>query len=110
GALLARAECWIERARPEPRRIDIRRYVRDVRLLDGAVEMDLLVTPNGTARPDEVLEQLGLRGVLDAGAVIERTLMELEDDYPEPAARTGAAPNSLTPGAVPPLARPSLEG
>lgn len=86
AALLAKTECWIERTRPEVRRLDLRPYVADVRSVPGALEMDLLVTPNGSARPDEVLDQLGLRDLLDAGAVIERTRMRLEDETREPAA------------------------
>jgi hypothetical protein len=45
--------------------------------------MDLVVTPAGTARPEEILVLLGLEKLLENGAVFERTRLELDD---EPAA------------------------
>lgn len=78
--LLAAPECWIERTRPQSRRVDLRPYLRDVRILSAAVEMDLWVTPTGTARPDEVLHLLGLGDLLEAGAVLERITLELHDE------------------------------
>jgi hypothetical protein len=50
----------------------------------SAMEIDLWVTPGGTARPEEVLNLLGLAGLLDEGAVLERTLLELHDESPNP--------------------------
>lgn len=78
--LLAQAECWVERARPQPRRVDIRPYLSDVRLHEHALEIDLRVTPTGSARADEVLALLGLSDLLDAGAVLERAGLELHDE------------------------------
>jgi hypothetical protein len=89
--LLAAPECWVERTRPQFRRFDLRPYLRGLRLAAGALEMDLWVTPHGTARPDEVLALLGVSGLLDAGAVLERTRLELVDEYPT----TGDYPSSL---------------
>jgi radical SAM-linked protein len=80
AALLAAPECWIERTRPQNRRLDLRPYLHALRVLPGALEMDLWVTPNGTARPDEVLGLLGLSDLLEAGAVLERTRVELHDE------------------------------
>ena len=40
------------------------------------------VSPAGTARPEEVLGLLGLQDLLDAGAVLERTRLELSDELP----------------------------
>jgi radical SAM-linked protein len=77
GALLAAPEHWIERTRPHRRRLDLRAYLADLRVSNDAVEMDLHVTPKGTARPDEVLEALGLADLLQNGAVLERTRLEL---------------------------------
>ena len=56
------AECWVERTRPSPRRLDIRPFVRQLHLDDatGRLEMDLFLTPQGTARPEEVLSLVGL--------------------------------------------------
>jgi radical SAM-linked protein len=73
-------ELWVERTRPHPRRIDIRPYVRECRIVNGALEMDLAVTPTGTARPEEVLHFLGLEDCLLEGAVLERIRLELVDE------------------------------
>jgi hypothetical protein len=51
--------------------------------------MDLRVTPNGTARPEEVLAQLGLRDLLDAGFVLERTRLALEEEGTSPLSPSG---------------------
>jgi radical SAM-linked protein len=83
-ALLAASSCPIERTRPEPKKIDLRPYIDQIRLSPGALEMDLWVTPGGMARPGEVLGLLGLEDVVDAGAVVERTRLELEDEPPNP--------------------------
>jgi radical SAM-linked protein len=79
-SLQAAAECWIDRTRPQQRRIDLRPYIMDLRLQPNALEMDLLVTPQGTARPDEILGSLGLTAILDEGVVIERTAVELAEE------------------------------
>jgi radical SAM-linked protein len=94
AALLASPECWIERARGEGRRFDLRSSLLDVRLTADGVEMDLHVTPTGTARPEEVLDQLGLRDLLEAGGILERSRLQLHDETPEPAAPlvTGGGP------------------
>jgi radical SAM-linked protein len=87
AAVLAATACPIERTRPERKNIDLRPYIDLIRVSPGALEMDLWVTPGGMARPGEVLGLLGLEDVIDAGAVIERTRLELEDETPsEPVA------------------------
>jgi radical SAM-linked protein len=78
--LLTASECWIERRRPETRRLNIRPFIAALRLVPEALELDLLVTPHGTARPDEVLQLLGLESVLADGATLERTRVELEEE------------------------------
>jgi radical SAM-linked protein len=95
-ALLGASECRVERCRPQARELDVRPYLRDLRLLPeqpalppegGSVtflEMELWVTPYGTARPQEILGLLGLHGLLDAGAVLERTKLVLHDEDPTP--------------------------
>lgn len=97
AALLAAPTCWIERTRPQPKRIDIRPYLEFVRILPAAVEMDLLVTPTGTARPEEVLELLGLRHLLDSGGVIERTRLELRDESLATSLKTGSRGSGADP-------------
>jgi hypothetical protein len=66
------------------------------------LEIDLHLTPAGTARPDEVLGVLGLRDLLDAGAVLERARLELIDEI---SSSPSAPPSSLA--AAPPHAEGS---
>jgi radical SAM-linked protein len=73
------SELWVERTRPHPRRIDIRPYLKDCRI-NSALEIDLAVTPTGTARPEEVLHFLGLDDCLLEGAILERIRLELVDE------------------------------
>jgi radical SAM-linked protein len=84
--VLAAPECWVERSRPPGRRLDLRAVIRDIRLqAEGAawrLEIDLWLTAAGTARPEEVLALLGLADLIDAGAVLERSRLELEDEAP----------------------------
>jgi len=91
--VLAAPACWIDRRRPQSRqaerRIDLRPLLVDLliyplRGLSGTakLEMVLRLTSTGTARPDEVLGLLGLEDLLDAGAVLERSRLELHDELP----------------------------
>jgi hypothetical protein len=57
--------------------VDLRPFLRDIRVLTDALEIDLWVTPKGTARPEEVLALLGLDDLTAEGAVVERTRLEL---------------------------------
>jgi radical SAM-linked protein len=82
-SLLSAKECWFERTRPNARRLDLRPFVRDLCLREDTLEIDLWVTPTGTARPDEVLTVLGLAGLLEE-VVLARTLLELTDETPTP--------------------------
>src|SRR5262249_25640678 len=82
AAVLVAPECWVERTRPQPRRLNVRPYVRDIRLPGDHLELDLWVTPQGAARPEEILALLGLEDLLRAGAVLERTKLELCDEAP----------------------------
>lgn len=84
--------CWIERARPRRRRADLRSFISDLRLRPACagagaattspwlLDMELWLTPGGTARPDEVLGLLGLEGLLEAGVLLERSRLELYDE------------------------------
>lgn len=80
---------WVERSRPQPRRLDIRPFVHVLVPREGALEMTLWVTPYGAARPDEILQALGLASIIESGVVLERTDLELadeaRDDQPLPA-------------------------
>jgi radical SAM-linked protein len=90
AGFLAGSECWVERTRPAARRYNLRPYLSALRVLPPsaagsapALEMDILVTPNGSARPEEVLALLGLGDLVESGAVVERTRLELHDDNPQ---------------------------
>ncbi|MBI1917896.1 MAG: DUF2344 domain-containing protein [Planctomycetes bacterium] len=69
-------------------RVDLRPFLRDLRLVRGegeqanetALEIDLWLTPSGTARPVEVLGLLGLTDLFEAGTVLERSRLELHDE------------------------------
>jgi radical SAM-linked protein len=100
--VLASAECWVERTRPPVRRVDLRSFLSDLRLIAQpanaqpqemfyALEMELILTQHGTARPEEVLTLLGLQDLVEAGAVLERSRLELEDEI----AVGGEAPQAV---------------
>lgn len=58
--------------------IDIRPLVIDVQLTDlGVLRARLKICPDRSIRPEELLESLGLRDLLDQGAVLARTDVEL---------------------------------
>jgi radical SAM-linked protein len=91
AAVLASEACWIDRTRPPKRRLDLRPFLRDLRLEGAAagstiLVMDLWLTESGTARPEEVLRLLDLHDLLDAGAVLERVRLELTDELEPPSA------------------------
>lgn len=79
---LARSECWIERTRPHPRRVNVRPFVHELHFTHDDLELALWITPTGAARPEEVIAALGLKYLLDAGAVIDRTGLEIQDELP----------------------------
>lgn len=91
---LAAAECLVQRQKPVRRQVNVRPFLKELRLApdSGWLDIGLHLTPAGTARPDEVLGLLGLSGLLDDGAVLERTRLDLQDDTlsaPPPAAPEG---------------------
>jgi radical SAM-linked protein len=90
--VMAAAELWVDRERPRLRQVNVRPYVRNLRIDGTSLEIDVWITPEGGARADEVARALGLADWLDAGAVIERTLLELHDE----AGPDAEAPPALT--------------
>jgi radical SAM-linked protein len=90
--LFTRTELWVERERSAHTHVNIRRYLDAIRVEEGSLIMDLWVTPNGTAKPREVLAALGLGNLLDEGGVLERVWIELED---EAGPRPPGAPGSI---------------
>lgn len=78
--LLNQRQIWVDRLRPTPKGLNIRPYIRGLRVADDRLTLDLWVTQTGTARPQELLRLLGLTDVVAAGGVIERTRLELRDE------------------------------
>jgi radical SAM-linked protein len=78
-ALLAK-ESWpfIRRRAGRELSFDLRQQIQDAALADdGMLRFRLSVSPDGSVRPEEVLEALALRDILDHGAVLTRTNVEL---------------------------------
>jgi radical SAM-linked protein len=100
AALLAVESHWVERTRPKARRFDLKLYLQSLQFDDAILDMILRVTPNGGARPDEVLHALGLGDLMTDGVIIERFLLELEDE---------TAPSNGVAGQVPEPSLSSLE-
>jgi radical SAM-linked protein len=80
---------WVNRLRPSPKRLNIRPYIRGLGIFgaeggDIDLSLDLWVTQTGTARADELVRLLNLTDLLDAGAVLERTTLELRDEVTDP--------------------------
>jgi radical SAM-linked protein len=78
--LLAQEKVWVDRSHPKPRRVNIRPYIRGIAVSRDDVELDLWVTQSGGARAEELFRLLGLADVLEAGAVPERTHLEIHDE------------------------------
>ena len=91
--LMAAAAVWVERVRPSPKGLNIRPYLRTLAVRDNTLSLDLWVTSTGTARADELLRLLGADDLLDAGCVLERTLVELRDEAGAPADPTDTPPD-----------------
>jgi len=87
-SLLANASRVVTRRRPDRRReveLDLRPFLLDARLTEeGRLRARLKVTPEGSIRPEELLDALELRDLLDAGAVLTRAWVELQPDLPAP--------------------------
>jgi radical SAM-linked protein len=69
----------VTRRRPDrTMTIDLRPFVLEAELTaEDRLRFRLKVSPDGSARPEELLEALGLRDLLDHGAVLVRTQVEL---------------------------------
>jgi radical SAM-linked protein len=75
------ASCPVTRRRPDRGRervYDLRPFLIDAELTDeGTLRASLRICPEGSARPEELLEALGLRDLLERGSVLTRTRVEL---------------------------------
>lgn len=83
AAFLSSSEYWITRIRPQRRQLNIRPFVDSLTHDSTSLSLILWVTPVGAARPEEIVGALGLGHLFDAGAVLERTHLELLGELPE---------------------------
>jgi radical SAM-linked protein len=83
-ALLGQSHLWVQRNRPQPRKLDVRPYLSELSVQDDVLAMAVWVTPNGTARPEEIARLLGLEPLLEAGAYFERSDLEMTDEANAP--------------------------
>lgn len=75
------AKTWplIRRRRDREQSIDLRSHVISAELTDeGILRFRLMVCSDGSARPEDLLEALRLRDLLEDGAVLTRTDVDLE--------------------------------
>jgi len=79
-SLLSSANWPFFRRRPHREStFDLRAQLIEAELTtEGLLRFRLKVSPDGSARPEELLEALALRDVLDRGAVLSRTDVELD--------------------------------
>lgn len=101
AALCNQPQYWVERTRPKARRFDLKPFLDALHFDGESLDMILKVTPTGAARPEEVLEALGLGDPVHDGVVFHRFLLELEDEIsPSPvmATETVAALPVTVPG------------
>jgi len=86
AALIAAGSRPYTRQRPDRTvEVDLRPFLLDAGLApDGALQFRLKMTPGGSARPEEVVDTLGLRDLLARGAVLARTDVELTTPPPQP--------------------------
>ncbi|MCZ2340240.1 MAG: TIGR03936 family radical SAM-associated protein [Bacteroidales bacterium] len=80
--LLALEKIWVDKYHPRPRRVNIRPYLRDLRLQGQTLIGDVWVTGQGSARAEDLLTLLGLTDLLAGEAILERTELEIHDEVP----------------------------
>ena len=90
-AFLTANEVLVERKKTPGRRVDIRPFLSELHFQDGILTMTFWLKPEGTARPDEMLELLGLSDLPASGVVLERSRLELHDEQQPALTREGSA-------------------
>jgi len=103
AGLLAQRECVVERRRAgDVRTVEIRRFIKALRLRDGVLMMLLRNTDRGTARPEEVMEALGCREGTDylKGCIV-RANVNMSPPCAEPLERTTWGRTTLKPETAP---------
>ncbi len=78
--LMSSTQLWADRLHPKPRRVNVRPYIRGIQALAGSLHLDLWITQNGTAKAEEIIRLLGLHDLLDEGAVLVRTDLDIRDE------------------------------
>jgi radical SAM-linked protein len=108
--IAAAGALWVDRERPRPQQVNIRPYVNSLQCGPDHLEIDLWVTPEGSARADELVRELQLNHLLDAGTVLERIFLEIKDEIDPATASAAPALPSLEDRAamVRPLSKPAL--
>jgi radical SAM-linked protein len=85
------------------KRVNIRPFLVALSRDGQGLHMAFTVTPNGTARPEEVLRLLGLDDLLLSGdAVLERTRLILQDEIPSGEAAAAGGWATPIPAPAPP--------
>jgi radical SAM-linked protein len=79
--LTTQDKVWVDRLKPNPRRLNIRPYLRSLVCEPDQLRMDVWVTSTGTARPDELLTLLGCADLMHTGD-LSRATIELHDETP----------------------------
>jgi radical SAM-linked protein len=101
--VMSQDQVWVSRVKPKPRRINIKPYIRNMTIRDNNLSLDLWVTNNGSARADELLNMLNLNDLLEAGAILSRSELQVHDETPAseldapPTAAPETAPLASTP-------------
>ena len=101
--VLGQDQVWVNRVKPKPRKINIRPYLRNMTIRDNTLSLDLWVTNSGSARADELLQMLNLNDLLEAGAILARSELQVHDETPAsdldvpPTAAPETAPLASTP-------------
>ena len=101
--VMSQDQVWVNRVKPKPRKINIKPYLRSMTIRDKTLSLDLWVTGNGTARADELLHLLNLSDLLEAGAILARSELQVHDETPAseldapPTAAPETAPLASTP-------------
>lgn len=80
-------EYVLTRRRPKgDKEVDLKKYIRTLELAEGpALSFDMAVTPEGTGRPEEIIEALGsLAGAQLSASRVIRTAIGIEEEAKPP--------------------------
>jgi radical SAM-linked protein len=85
--LFAQPQVWLLKTHPKPRQVNVRPYIRALRVERSPcpeLVLDLWVTGQGTARAEDLIRRLQLEDVIQSGAILRRTELELHDEVIAP--------------------------